>query len=80
MMLCIDSEFIKPSNVVTFEESSCASLDGILFVSIRFNVSTASVFCTPTGGKTAMEMENQTHNLSQDPSVVECPKLSNWSR
>ena len=66
---------MKPSNVVEFEERSCASLDGILFVS-----NAASVCCTPTGRKTTMEMESQTHNLSQDPSVVEYPKLSSWSR
>ena len=48
---------------------------------VYFVSNAASVFCTPTRGrKTRMEMENQTHNRSQDPSVVEYPKLSSWSR
>lgn len=40
----------------------------------------ASVCCTLTRGRIRMAMESQTPNLSQDPSVEECRKLSSWSR
>lgn len=40
----------------------------------------ASVCCTLTRERIRMAMESQTHNLSQDPSVEECRKLSSWSR